>query len=168
MSSSPYTETIQHLAKEKAVSKVFVMSLPLVMLVIASAGAVEAAATKIPEQSSAATSAHKDREVYRVLNEFMQALRKGSVARAYQAYTSDEFRRITNLETFTGFIAQYPSLNRNRTAENLSIVYDKNVASVTVSVSSSELKDNLVVFSFVYEAGHWRIMSIKIYPPFNS
>lgn len=145
-------------------SKILLMFLPFLLLVNLVAEAKETAATKTPKQS-ATTTAHKDREVYRVLNEFMQALRKGSVARAYQAYTSDDFRRITNLETFTGFIAQYPSLNRNRTTENLSIVYDKNIASVTVSVTSSEHKDNVAVFSFAYEAGHWRIMSIKIYPP---
>lgn len=146
-------------------STILIMVLPFLLLVYTVADAAEPAAIKTPGSSAATTTAHKDREVYRVLNEFMQALRKGSVARAYQAYTSDNFRRITDLETFTGFIAQYPSLNRNRTAENLSIVYDKNIASVTVSVMSSELKDNVAVFSFAYEAGHWRIMSIKIYPP---
>lgn len=107
----------------------------------------------------------QDTEVVRVINDFVINLKKGALSKAYQIYTAPAFRRATNLDAFTTFVAQYPSLNRNRNVIFHVVTYDKNIASVKVRLNSLEHKDNTAVFALNYEDGRWRIIGIKMYPP---
>jgi hypothetical protein len=110
----------------------------------------------------------RDQNVRQVIQDFIQTLRKGAAAKAYQSYTTPSFREQTSLDQFYEFVARYASLNRNKTFEILSITYHENIASVTVQVSSLERKDNLVSFAVAYVEGHWRILGITVHPSATS
>lgn len=106
----------------------------------------------------------QDTQVYHVVSEFMLSIRKGSLVKAYQTFTSRDFRESTSLTSFTSFVSKYPTLRRNRSVELIKIQYHENIASVDVNLSSLEHVIDVGQFILRYDEGRWRIISIQLLP----
>lgn len=122
------------------------------------------AAAPAPQHKVQTDKKGRDYDVRQVIKEFVESVRRGAVAKAYQTYTTSSFREQTALDQFYEFVARYPSLNRNRSLEIISVTYHENVASVTVSLTSIEHKNNLATFAVTYLDGRWRILGITVHP----
>lgn len=134
---------------------------PLILMMLVSAPVIGV----LPPQDPANRQQARDRDVRQLVLDFVQGIRTGRAAQAYQSYTTPSFRNETRLEEFYTFIARYPSFNRNRSIDILSITYHEDIANVTATLSSQERTSNTVVFAVSYVDGKWHILGIKVYPP---
>ena len=113
-------------------------------------------------------------QALKVLNGFLQALTTGNSSQAYYAYGSRQFQDNVSFLDFKNFVQRFPSLSRNRAVKHDKEEYEKSspdenavtgdVMMVTSLLESYEGQRNLAQFILLFEAGQWRIASIKLFP----
>jgi hypothetical protein len=104
----------------------------------------------------------QDTEVFRTVNDFMTSVRRGNIVKAYQSFTSHDFREKTTLGQLTSFISQSSTLRRNRSVALVKIQYHDNIAVAEVTLTSLEHDQANAQFILRYDEGHWRVISIQM------
>ncbi|MDP1836235.1 MAG: DUF4864 domain-containing protein [Chlamydiales bacterium] len=110
------------------------------------------------------------REINRVIDSFLTAIRQGAASQAYYAYTSFEFRQTTPFKNFKDFLERYPSIGRNRDVVVISVPHFDNLGTLTGYATSTDGYENVVSFDVIYEVQKWRILGIQVYskrPPLD-
>ncbi len=106
----------------------------------------------------------ESKEVQVVVEAFFQAMKKGNLSQAFYAYTSEDFRKITNFVQFKRFVDGFPSLGQIASYEIGEPDHYESLGSVDVLTTSADHKENMVSVDVVWEAGKWRILGLQIYP----
>ncbi len=94
---------------------------------------------------------------------FLQTVRQGRIAEAYQKYCSIEFRKSTPLKEFETMLKRHSTLSRNNGMQILDTEHFENFGTVYTLLVGMDQTDNLVEFDIVYEVREWRILGIQVY-----
>ncbi len=92
-----------------------------------------------------------------VIDAQLNAIRQGQVSSAYYDYTSKKFREKINFAQFTKFVNSNPIFGMNRSTSLEEIKFDKNIANMTVSLSSTTGLSRRINYSMELENGKWKI-----------
>lgn len=93
----------------------------------------------------------------------LKLLRTLEVEKAYNDYTTKEFRNKTSLEDFKKLIAKYKVLANNNLFQYQSFYIEDDIASLGGELHSVDGVTVPVEFDFILEDGQWKIMGIQIY-----
>lgn len=92
----------------------------------------------------------------------MRALREQDVGRAYFAFTSPEFRRVTSLTDFNRFVKSSPALSKNSTLSTTRVLtYENNAIYYAVGVAQDGTTTN-IKFDLVQQDGNWKVLGIQL------
>lgn len=92
----------------------------------------------------------------------MRAIRERDMSRAYFAFTSKEFRRVTSLSSFTQFVKGSPVLEKNKSLSTTKVLtYENHAVYYAVGIAQdgtvSPIKYDLII-----ENGNWKILGIQL------
>lgn len=93
----------------------------------------------------------------------LKLLRTLEVEKAYNDYTTKEFRNKTSLDDFKKLIAKYKVLANNNLFQYQSFYIEDDIASLGGELHSVDGITVPVEFDFILEDGQWKIMGIQIY-----
>lgn len=92
----------------------------------------------------------------------MRAVREKDMSRAYFAFTSKEFRRVTSLSAFTQFVKNAPVLDKNKSLSTTKILtYQNNAIYYAVGISQDGTVTN-IKYDLIIENGNWKILGIQL------
>lgn len=97
-----------------------------------------------------------------VIDGHILSLRDQNLAKAYHAYTSQDFKKHTSFETFESIINQFPPLNDNDTIELFTINYLEEFAYYLGRISSKKNEALMIEYEMIQEKGHWKINSFSL------
>lgn len=100
-----------------------------------------------------------------VIDNQLDALRRGDISKAYHTYTSKEFQESTSLEQFQDFIQAYPIFLNNQSAHFTQRSIKDNVGILKGNLTASDHKKVPVEYKLVKEEGKWKILSIRLLQP---
>lgn len=98
-----------------------------------------------------------------VVNAQLKALRENQLERAYQEFTSMQFKENTSLEAFKELVAKFKALSHNKLFQFQSFYLEDNIATFGGDLQSMEGQSIPVEYDFVLEDGKWKILGIQIY-----
>lgn len=93
----------------------------------------------------------------------LKLLRTLEIEKAYNDYTTKEFRNKTSLDDFKKLIAKYKVLANNNLFQYQSFYVEDDIASLGGELHSIDGVAVPVEFDFILEDGQWKIMGIQIY-----
>jgi hypothetical protein len=93
----------------------------------------------------------------------LKLLRTLEIEKAYNEYTTKEFRNKTSLDDFKKLIAKYKVLANNNLFQFQSFYIEDDIASLGGELHSKDGVTVPVEFDFILEDGQWKIMGIQIY-----
>ncbi len=92
----------------------------------------------------------------------MRAIREQDFTRAYFAFSSKEFRRVTSLDSFSHFVKTSPVLIKNKTISTTKILtYGNNAVYYAVGVAQDGTAVN-IKYDLIIENGSWKILGIQL------
>lgn len=101
-------------------------------------------------------------EIKTYITQFVDAIKNSDFTKAYQDYTTEEFKKATNEEIFTKTIKGYPSFINNETLDIRGISFKNNVGSVVAFLQSKDDK-RMAQFDLMLNNNVWKIQQIQIY-----
>lgn len=96
-----------------------------------------------------------------LINDELSALKAGDIKKAYEAYTSQDFRKITSFAAFEDFINRYPLLKNYQKIDIRKPEIKKDTGSVKADLEMNQNKSTLE-FLFGHENGQWKIWGIQV------
>lgn len=93
----------------------------------------------------------------------LKALRDKEVDKAYNDYSSAEFRKNTTPEEFKQLVAKFKSLSNNKLFQFQSFHVEDDIATLGGDALSADGDSIPVEYDFVLEDGKWKILGIQIY-----
>lgn len=102
-------------------------------------------------------------KLFDVIESQLKALRAKEIDKAYNDYTSTEFRKNTTLESFKAMISKFKSFSNNRLFQSHSFYVENEIATFGGDLLSEEGESIPVEYDFVMENGKWKILGIQIY-----
>ena len=94
-------------------------------------------------------------------NNELTALRQGNIEQAY-SYTSSEFKKGVNLDTFKTFVASYPQLHDNVSSTFNDIEYKDNNGSISGNLNMKDGTAVAVEIDLLKENSQWMINGINV------
>lgn len=114
--------------------------------------------------ASSEMEAFDETPVFKVVHEQLEAIRRGELTKAYQEFSSQEFKKATSLEEFTAFIHSQPGFGSNEKADWGTLKFDNNIALLDADFFSKEGQVFEVDYNLVLEDNRWKILHIEIVP----
>jgi len=116
----------------------------------------------VKQDSSEATDNSDMKQLTTVTDAQLNALNNQDVAKAYQTYTSKEFKQATSFDTFSQIVKDYPILT-DRAKVNYdreSMIIDQNRA--TISATLQKGRDSIVIdYSLIKVGNEWKIWGVQ-------
>lgn len=96
----------------------------------------------------------------------INAIQHHEINRAYNLYTSQQFKQVTNFEEFKYFVESFPVFSKNKNAifGNLDI-RPNGIATIQGVLTSTDGETLNVEYKFVREGYQWRIIGIQLLRP---
>ncbi len=101
-------------------------------------------------------------EILSVIENQLNAVQHEEYARAYNAYTAEQFREKTSLDNFIFFITSYPVFLKNKNAMFAGLEFKNNIASLEGILTSTDNRELKVDYFLTKAEGSWKIIGIKI------
>jgi hypothetical protein len=98
-----------------------------------------------------------------LIDEQLKALRAKEIDKAYNDYTSAEFRRNTTPTGFKELVGRFKSLSNNKLFQFQSFHVEDDIATLGGDALSDDGDSIPVEYDFVLEDGKWKILGIQIY-----
>lgn len=98
-----------------------------------------------------------------VVDAQLKAIRAKDIDKAYDQYTSAEFRKKTSLDDFKKLIDKFKALSNNKLFQFQSFYLEDDIATFSGDLHSMEGESIPVEYDFVLEDGKWKILGIQIY-----
>ena len=98
-----------------------------------------------------------------VMNKFVDALKSQDYKAAYEEYTSEAFKNITDLDTFIQVIGKYPAFTNNESIEIHKSSFKNNVGTVIAILKDTQGEARSAQFDFTLANNVWKIEQILIY-----
>lgn len=95
----------------------------------------------------------------------LKAIREGNIDKAYQEYTSADFRKVTSLEQFKELISQYAVLAKNKTFQFQSLYFEEHIGTFQGALVSTDGDALQTEYDLVEEQGKWKIEGIQLFKP---
>ncbi|MCB1111659.1 MAG: DUF4864 domain-containing protein [Chlamydiales bacterium] len=92
----------------------------------------------------------------------LEAIRNHDYTKAYDEYTSKEFKKATSLDDFMSFINSYPIFSENSSSNLTNLTFNNNIGTLTGTLTSVDGDVKNVEYNMIQEDGVWKILSIKI------
>lgn len=105
------------------------------------------------------------KQLIQVIEDQLALLRQGSIERAYQEYTSSEFRKATLFDQFKKFVTNYPVFSKNQSFQFHAMNFQAHVATVQGALISKSGDILQAEYDLIKEDGKWKILGIEIYKP---
>lgn len=96
----------------------------------------------------------------------INAIQHHEINRAYNLYTAQQFKQVTNFEEFKYFVESFPVFSKNKNAifGNLDI-RPNGIATIQGVLTSTDGETLNVEYKFVREGYQWRIIGIQLLRP---
>ncbi len=91
----------------------------------------------------------------------MQALLDNDIAKAYNDYSSEQFKKGTTLEKFKTFISEYPALTQHHQYDYKEHYSEEDTGIVTILLNPDE-HPLIIQYRLLKEKGDWKINSMRI------
>ena len=109
------------------------------------------------------TSRIKPQDLLVVIKGQLNALRSKNIEKAYQDFTSIDFRDKISLEDFKKLMNQYTAFSDNKLFQFQSFYTEDDTASFGGDLLSNKGEYISVEYDLVLENGNWKILGIQIY-----
>lgn len=103
-----------------------------------------------------------------IIEEQLADIRAGNIEKAYQDYTSHEFKKITPLKEFEKFVKDFPVIVDNQSLQFNSINFEKSIATFQGVLNSKGGDALQVEYDLAQENGKWKILGIQLFKPTTS
>lgn len=100
--------------------------------------------------------------VKQIVQEQMQAIRKGDFEQAYKTFTSRDFKEITSQEDFEKFVKNFPVLLENKKLEIKNIYVENDIPTLKGVLTAANGETLKVEYDLVQEDGSWKIMGMQL------
>jgi hypothetical protein len=119
---------------------------------------------KLSSQNSAGVPEFNSQELLSVIDELFKAFKKGDLLKAYENYTSTDFRKETPFETFKEFLQTHAilTLYDHYTFDNLT--FNNNMAIIKGTVSYQQIHLP-IEFNLIPEENSWKVILIQFHDP---
>jgi Domain of unknown function (DUF4864) len=102
-------------------------------------------------------------EILETIEAQLYAIRSNDIAKAYNLYTTANFKQATSLQEFKNLVQKFSVLAKNKTLSLTFIAFQEDVASVTGSISSTSDEVLTIEYDLQNENGNWKIMGIQLF-----
>lgn len=103
-------------------------------------------------------------DLLKVIEEQLEALKKGDIAKAYYSSSSKQFQAATPLQEFEKFVKSTPILTEKH-GENFSkLIFNNNIASFSGILTAEDGKQYPIEYDLIDEEGKWKILQILVFP----
>lgn len=114
---------------------------------------------KSEKEEGRLTQTHLD--VIAPVQDMLKSVEKGPLNKAYEQYTSQEFKKNTSLEAFKDFFINYPIITSYTKSELLDVAQAGNFAIVKYEFEN-DTYDTEADFTLIKEGSGWRVHGISI------
>ncbi len=94
----------------------------------------------------------------------LEALKSHDINKAYENFTSPEFKTGTDLKAFTEFVKRFPILSDYKNAEYTLEGINPEVAKLKASLHSDGSVTN-IEYNFIKQDGNWKVWSLRVMEP---
>jgi len=98
----------------------------------------------------------------KVIDGQLDAIKKEDVKKAYDAYTSQEFKEATSLSVFKQFLNGYPLFKQHSEVNFGKLMLNNNIASLKGRMADGKGNSQTVEYNLIKERGEWKVLAIKI------
>jgi hypothetical protein len=102
-----------------------------------------------------------------VVDHQLDALRQHDIAKAYNAYSSKDFKSTTSLDQFHSFVETYPVFMNNQSAHFTQRSIDHNIGTLKGNLTSNDHVNTPIEYKLIKEDDKWKILSIHLLKPGN-
>jgi TolA-binding protein len=102
-----------------------------------------------------------------VVDHQLEALRQHDIAKAYNAYSSKDFKLATSLDQFHSFVETYPVFMNNQSAHFTQRSIDHNIGTLKGNLTSNDHVNTPIEYKLIKEGDKWKILSIHLLKPGN-
>jgi Domain of unknown function (DUF4864) len=103
-----------------------------------------------------------DAPLRQTINDFMDQIRQRNLEKAYQEYTSQDFRKTTSFDRFTAFIKENPNFADSK-LELGHLSFDNNIATMNGTLTGPDSKKLEVEYDLTEDNGIWKVFHVQIY-----
>ena len=104
-------------------------------------------------------------KVTEVIKSQLDAIKSNDISKAYYAYSSDNFKEVSNENDFKKFIENHSVIGKNKSFDIQNISFDRNIATAVANLTSDDNTSKSVEYRMIYSDGDWKILSIQMYHP---
>lgn len=98
-------------------------------------------------------------------NEQLQAINQKDFRKAYDQYTSKQFRDVTSFETFKRFMDAYPIFTHDSDLDFGKMTVNNNIATIKALLNDEADKSYDVEYDFVQDQDQWKILRVQLLEP---
>lgn len=111
-------------------------------------------------------TAFDSQEILNLIENQINAIQHHDINRAYNLFTSNQFRQTTSFEDFKYFVDSFPVFSKNKNAlfGNLDL-HRNGIASIQGTLTSIDGQTLRVEYKFVKEGSQWKIVGIELFRP---
>jgi hypothetical protein len=118
-----------------------------------------------PEQKEETQQEKSDLEsstLESIAKDQLYAITSNDYQKAYDQYTSPEFREATNFETFTRFLNAYPIFAKHDSIKFGKLTVENNVATIKGTLQGADNRLYAVDYDFIKNNDQWKILRIQL------
>lgn len=101
-------------------------------------------------------------ELSMIIQGQLKTIEKGDIKRAYEEYTSKQFRQATSLDQFEKITKDFPAFHKTNRVSANNVTFNNNVAVLNGYLASEEEEKYPFEYDFIKENGTWKIVFMKI------
>lgn len=105
---------------------------------------------------------HEEHELVAVIEKQLEALQAKDFSKAYNLYTSDEFKKVVNFEQFQEFVHEYPVLTEQNEFNKIDVLTEGKLRLVRLALTS---ENHVTEFDYrlVKEDNQWKVWGIQVF-----
>lgn len=100
-----------------------------------------------------------------VVDHQLKALKEQNIQKAYEDYTSKDFKATTSLNEFNRFIHTYPVFLNNQSSHFTQRFFKDHLVIIKGYLSSQEHEETPIEYRLIREDKNWKILSIRLLKP---
>ncbi len=97
------------------------------------------------------------------VKEQLEEIKKGDIKKAYETYTSPDFKKFTSQEQFSVFLKNYAIFSNNASATFADPTFENNMAIIVASFTATNGEANQVEYNLNKENDAWKIVAIRVF-----
>lgn len=107
-------------------------------------------------------SSIKSVDLSSIIEAQLAAIRKNDTSKAYQDFTSKDFKEVTSLPDFEQFVQKNPVIAKNKSSLFGNLSFENDIGTYEGTLTSEDGETAPVKYRLVYEDKGWKILSINI------